>query len=84
MHVFGRMWIWGFWKAVECFKWGLLGYPSRNTEDFVAESDLNCESLALEVPKENFNMWQRVCSCDILVKNVAAFCIVGRVCLRLR
>ena len=32
--------------AVECFKWGLMGHPSRNMEDFVAESDLNCADLA--------------------------------------
>ena len=44
-------------------------------EDFVAESDLNCGRLALEVSDEKyFNMWPRDCSCDILVKNVAAFC----------
>ena len=22
MLLFGGMWIWGLWKAVECFKWG--------------------------------------------------------------
>jgi hypothetical protein len=33
---FGRMWIWGLWI------WGLMGYPSRNMEDIVTESDLNC------------------------------------------
>jgi hypothetical protein len=35
MFLFGGMWILGF--AVECFKWGLMDYPSRNIEDFVAE-----------------------------------------------
>jgi hypothetical protein len=47
MHLFGRMWTLGFWiwKAVECFKWGLMGYPSRNMEDFVTESDWNCADL---------------------------------------
>jgi hypothetical protein len=34
---------------VECFKWGLVGYPSKNMEDFVTESDLNCEDLVQEV-----------------------------------
>jgi hypothetical protein len=30
-------------------------------EDFVAEGDLNCVSLALEVSEEkNFNLWSRV------------------------
>ena len=44
-------------------------------EDIVAEDDLNCVSLALEVSEEkNFSMWPRDCSCDILVKNVTAFC----------
>ena len=43
--------------------------------DFVPESDLNCGILAVEVSEEkNFNMWPRDCSCDILVKNVAALC----------
>jgi hypothetical protein len=51
MLLFGRMLIWGLWiwKAVECFKWGLMGYPSRNMEDFVTESDLKCADLAQEV-----------------------------------
>ena len=54
-------------------------------EDFVSEGDLNCGRLALEVSEEkNINMWPRDCSCDILVKNVAAFCLVGKVYLRLR
>ena len=43
-------------------------------EDFVAEGDLNCGSLALEVSEEkNFSMWPRDCSCDILTKNVVVF-----------
>ena len=46
---FGRMvlglWI---WEAMECFKWGLRSYPSRNMEDFVTESDSNCADLAQE------------------------------------
>jgi hypothetical protein len=51
MLLFERIWIWGLWiwKAVECFKWGLMCYPSRNMKDFVTESDLNCEDLAQEV-----------------------------------
>ena len=54
-----------------------MGYPSRNTEDFVAEGDLNCGSLALEVSEEkNFSMWPRDCFCDVLVKNMAAFGLV--------
>ena len=47
---------------MEYFKWGLMGYPTRKMDDFVAESDLNC----LETAQEGF--------CGILVKNVSAFC----------
>jgi hypothetical protein len=44
-------------------------------EDFVAEGDMNCGSLGLEVSEEkNFSMWPRDCSCDILVKIVVTFC----------
>ena len=28
-----------FGKAMECFKWGLMGHPSRNMEDRGAEGD---------------------------------------------
>jgi hypothetical protein len=52
-----------------------MGHPSRNTEDFVTESDLNCADLALQFSEEkNFNMWPRDCFCGILVENVAIFC----------
>jgi hypothetical protein len=37
------------WEAVECFKWGLVGYPSRNMEYFVTENNLNFADLAQEV-----------------------------------
>ena len=59
MLLFERIWIWGLWiwKAVEWFKWGLIGYPSRSMEDFVAESALNHADLAQEVSVEkNFSM----------------------------
>ena len=43
---------------MECSKRGSVSHPSRNMEDFVAEGDLNCGSLALEVSEEkDFNMW---------------------------
>jgi hypothetical protein len=80
------MWILGLWiwKAVESFKCDLMGYPSRNMQDFVAESDLNCKELAQEVSvKKNFSMWHKDCFCGSLVKNVAAFCHY-QICLRLR
>ena len=77
MILFERMWIFGLWiwNSVECFKWGLMGHPSRNMEDFVAGSNLNCVDLAQEISKEkNFSMWHKDCFCGILVKNVATFC----------
>ena len=51
MLLFERMWILGLWiwNSVECFKWGLMGHPSRIMEDFVAGSDLNCVDLAQEI-----------------------------------
>jgi hypothetical protein len=72
--LFETMWIWGLWiwKAVECFKWCVVGHPSRNMEDFVAGSNMN---LAQEISKEkNFRMWHKDYFCGILVKNVATFC----------
>jgi hypothetical protein len=52
-----------------------MGHPSRNMEDFVAGSDLNCVDLAQEISKEkNFRMWHIDWFCGILVKNVATFC----------
>ena len=60
---------------MECFKWGLMGYLSRNMEDFVAGSNLNCVDLTQEISKEkSFSMWHKACFCGILVKNVATFC----------
>jgi hypothetical protein len=54
MLLFERMWILGLWiwNTVECFKWDLMGHPSRNVEDFVSGSDLNCVDLAQEISKE--------------------------------
>ena len=60
---------------MECFKWGLMGHPSRNIEDLAAGSNLNCVDLAQEISKEkNFSVWHKDCFCGILVKNVATFC----------
>ena len=54
MLLFERMWTLGFWiwKAVECFKWGLMGHPSRNMEDSGAEDDLSCGGLGLRYFRE--------------------------------
>ena len=72
MLLFGGVWVLGLWKAVECFKLGLMGHPSRNVGDFVAEYDLNCSDLVQKVSVEkNFRMWPRDCFCGILV---TAFC----------
>ena len=76
MLLFGRMWILALWiwKAVECFKWSLMGHPSRNMEDFVAEGDLNCGSLK-RFQRRKILVCGRETVCDILVmNNVAAFC----------
>lgn len=52
------LWI---WKAVESFKWVLMGSPSRNMKDFVAEIDLNCVVLAqYGLVEMNFSMHPRV------------------------
>jgi hypothetical protein len=62
MFSFERMWILGLciWKAMQCFKWGSNGHPSRNMEDLAAGSNLNCVDLAQEISKEkNFRMWQK-------------------------
>ena len=49
-------------------------HTSRSTEDSGAEGKLNCGYLAQEVSEEiNFRILPRDHSCDILVKNVAAF-----------
>jgi hypothetical protein len=49
-----------------------MSYPGKNVEDFVAESDLNCEALAQGVSVEkNFSMWPRGwVFCRILVKKM--------------
>ena len=85
MLLFGAKWFLGLWKAVESFKWSLVGYPIRYMEESVADSGLNCVSLlAQEFSEKNLSIWPRDCSCNSLVKNVAAFCFVQGICLRLR
>jgi hypothetical protein len=48
MLLIGGMWIWGLYKAVECFKWGLLGHKNRSMGNSDAEGDLNSGGLAQE------------------------------------
>jgi hypothetical protein len=76
MLLFERMWILGLWiwKAVKSFKWGLMGHPSRNMEDFVDGSDLTCVDLAQEISKEkNFRMWHKDCFCEIFGEECGYF-----------
>jgi hypothetical protein len=71
------MWIFGLciWKAMECFKWGLMGHPRGNMKDFIAGSNLNGVDLDQDISKEkNFRMWYKDCFYGILVKNVGTFC----------
>ena len=77
MILFEGMWIWGIRirKAVECLKWDLRTHSGRNMEDSCTEDDLNCSGLTQEISEEkNFSILPRDSFCDILVKNVAAFC----------
>ena len=67
MLLFRRIWILGLWvwKAVECFKWGLMGYLGRKMEDFVAKGVLTCAVLAQDVSVGNLRMWPRDCFCAV-------------------
>lgn len=59
---------------MECFKGSLVGYCSRNVENFLAESDLNYADMAQDVSVEkNFTMCSRDNFGDNLVKNLTAF-----------
>jgi hypothetical protein len=84
MLLFGGVWIWGLWvRKVGCFKLCLLVHTDRSIEDRGAEDALSCGGLAPEVSEDkNFSVLPGDHSCDILVKNVAAFALVQRVCLR--
>ena len=77
MLLFGGKWIlrvW-IWKAMDHFKWGLRDHLSRNMESIGTKDDLNSADLVQEVLVEkNSSMWPKDYFCDILVKNMAAFC----------
>ena len=49
-----------------------MDHPGRNIKDSGAE-DVGLMAQEVSVEK-NFNMWLRNCFCDVLVKNMAAFC----------
>ena len=72
--LFGGVWTLGVWvsKAMQWFK-HYMGHSIKNIKDSGAKSDLNCVGLGQEV-SENFSTLPRNCYCDILVKNMAAFC----------
>ena len=66
---------------MEWFKWSLRDHPSQNAEYGGVEGDFNyCRPAGQDVSEgKNFSMWPRDCSCNILVKNVTAFCpFLGR------
>lgn len=67
-----------------------MGHVSSNMENSIAKCDLNSggrwgRTLSQEISeKTNFSMLPRNRFCNILAKNVAAFCpYLKKVCLRL-
>ena len=62
-----------------------MDYASRNMEDSCAQSNLNCLELDKEVSEgKNFRVLHRNHSCDILVREEAAFALFQRFCPRLK
>lgn len=52
-----------------------MGHPSRSMENG-AEGDLSCGRLDQEVREQkNVSMWPKDWSCEILLKNMTAFCL---------
>ena len=77
MNLLGKFGHWYFglrqkWNAL--IKHYLMIHTSRSMEDSGVKSDLNCRNLTQVVSEENSSMLPRNYSCDILVKNMAAFC----------
>ena len=54
MFLFGGMWTLGLWtrKAVEYFKWALIGHFSRSMDDSGTAGHLNYGTLAQVVSEE--------------------------------
>lgn len=48
-----------------------MGHTHKEMKD---ESDLNCVDSAQKVSEENISKWSRDHACDILAKDLAAFC----------
>ena len=87
MVSFEGIWTLGLWirKAVECFKFCLMGHSSWSMEDIGAGGDLNCGGLTQKDSEEkNVSMLPRDHSCDILVKKVAAFCSCLKILMKLK
>ena len=72
----------GMWTLELCIrtedafcKQDFLGHSHRSMEDSCAECHVNYEGPAQELLEEsNISEWTRDCFCDVLAKNVAAFC----------
>ena len=56
-----------------------MNHTSKNMEHSGVESNVNYDNLVQEVLEENICQWPRDCLFDILVKNVAAFCLGSRI-----
>jgi hypothetical protein len=52
------MWTLGLWirKAIECFKWGFMGYPIQNMEDSGAKGDLTQSICLKRLQRKPLNM----------------------------
>ena len=77
---FGGVWVLELWIRKKQWnalraQWAILGGTWKT---LVLRGDLNFGDLSQKVSKKNFSMWPRDCSCYILAKNVAAFCIYLR------
>lgn len=56
------------------FKWGLIGHTGRDVENSATESNLGYGGPAQEGSEKTISKCPRDCSCDILLKNMNAFC----------
>lgn len=77
MLLVSRMWTLGLCIRTEdafC-KQDFLGHSHRSMEDSCAECHVDYEGPAQELLEEsNISEWTRDCFCDVLAKNIAAFC----------
>jgi hypothetical protein len=67
---------WDFGKQWNALNGTFLDHSIRNMEDIGTEGDLNCAYKAQKSSGvKKFSMWPIDSFCDILVKNMAAFCL---------